>query len=259
MRIPEEVPRCAELSLPEPCPVDAYEGAPEYQYNPLEDDESIRILVLAPGKTDDSLKGKLEVVNIDAAGSYEPISYAWSEPGPPNRRYEIFIGDGDNERILKLRGGSIFAALSRLRLPDRSRRVWADQICINQENSFERSQQVQFMNKIYKNASHVLVWLGLDKENEAKSAFGLIHQIDERLLDEAEQRKFHFQFTQNLERQSMQEWKALNDLTKRSWVSDSSRRVVVRFLTSCSVQTRLDSPRNRNRGSSNDVLGRCCD
>lgn len=150
--------------------------APQFQYQPLESHDSIRILTLSPGRPNDPLRGTLEVVCIDSAGVYEPISYAWAEPGPPNCRYEIFLGDGDQERCLQLRGGNLFAALRRFRSQDTQRRLWADQICINQDDLGERNEQVQFMNRIYANASRVLIWLGLDDEDEAESAFGLIHQ-----------------------------------------------------------------------------------
>ncbi|PQE30564.1 hypothetical protein CJF32_00010074 [Rutstroemia sp. NJR-2017a WRK4] len=38
-----------------------------------------------------------------------------------------------------------------------------------------------FMNRIYRNAANVLVWLGLDAEKEAVSAFSLVRELDEIL------------------------------------------------------------------------------
>jgi hypothetical protein len=38
--------------------------------------------------------------------------------------------------------------------------LWADQICIDQSNLDERSQQVLLMKKIYENALTVFVYLG---------------------------------------------------------------------------------------------------
>jgi hypothetical protein len=40
------------------------------------------------------------------------------------------------------------------------RTIWVDAICIDQSNPDERSQQVQLMGQIYRNAQRVLVWLG---------------------------------------------------------------------------------------------------
>ncbi|KAI1130834.1 heterokaryon incompatibility protein-domain-containing protein [Nemania abortiva] len=154
----------------------------EFQYQPLRNNETIRILTLDPGKRGDILTGTLKTIPIDSLGSYEAVSYVWADPGPPNIAYHILIRDGhENENLLALRGGSIFAALHQLRLPNRSRRIWADQCCINQDDPVERSQQLQFMNRIYQDATRILVWLGLDTKKEAIQAFGLIRELDESL------------------------------------------------------------------------------
>jgi hypothetical protein len=46
-----------------------------------------------------------------------------------------------------------------------SRAVWSDAICIDQENLEEKEQQIQFMAKIYAQASRVIVWLGKTADN----------------------------------------------------------------------------------------------
>ncbi|KAI0424366.1 heterokaryon incompatibility protein-domain-containing protein [Xylaria sp. FL1042] len=153
----------------------------QQKYQPLHNNEVIRILTLDPGNPGDILTGALEVIPIEDLGGYEAVSYVWVDPGPLGSAYEILIRDGDDNGTLPLRGGSIFAALHQLRLPDRPRRIWADQCCINQDDPVERSQQLQFMNRIYQGATCVLVWLGLDTNNEATSAFGLIHELDDVL------------------------------------------------------------------------------
>ncbi|KAK3314325.1 heterokaryon incompatibility protein-domain-containing protein [Apodospora peruviana] len=42
------------------------------------------------------------------------------------------------------------------------RRIWIDQLCINQDDEDERAKQVSIMRKIYSRASHTWVWLGED-------------------------------------------------------------------------------------------------
>src|SRR5437667_4187491 len=121
------------------------------------------MLTLYPGALDDPLEAKLEFFNIASTEKYETISYVW---GQPNRCHEIIC----NGCRLGLTA-SLHDFLRRVRQPNRQRRLWADQICIDQESDEERSQQIQFMNRIYKNASHVLVWLGLDDQTMAESAF----------------------------------------------------------------------------------------
>jgi len=192
----------------------------QHQYQPLENNNTIRILTLDPGQQGNPLTGTLEAVPIDSAGRYEALSYVWADPGPPNSAYNILIRDGDdNEGLLVLRGGSIFAALRQLRLPDQPRRIWADQCCIDQDDQVERSQQVQFMNRIYRYAAHVLVWLGLDTKKEAVSAFGLVHELDDALRSHSVDGISHNPNIVDLERHVRDNQKALQALTDRAWVS----------------------------------------
>jgi hypothetical protein len=57
---------------------------------------------------------------------------------------------------------SLFTALRQFRYPDpgQARTLWADVVCINQQNIAEKTVQVQLMAQIYKKAALVLVWLG---------------------------------------------------------------------------------------------------
>ncbi|KAI1162159.1 heterokaryon incompatibility protein-domain-containing protein [Nemania serpens] len=167
---------------------------------------------------DEPLTGVLEVVAIDSAGSYEAVSYVWADPGPPNTAYSILIRTRDNHGgLLMLRGGSIFASLCKLRLPDRHRRLWADQCCINQDDPVERSQQLHFMNRIYRDAAHVLVWLGLDTKNEAAPAFHLVHELDQALTGYSMGDMPPDPDIVDLERHISKNREALQALTNRSW------------------------------------------
>lgn len=53
----------------------------------------------------------------------------------------------------------LFEALNALQSTE-AIQLWADQICINQRDKYERSKQVQKMVEIYKQAQKVVVWLG---------------------------------------------------------------------------------------------------
>jgi Heterokaryon incompatibility protein (HET) len=191
-----------------------------YQYQPLQNNDSIRILTLDLGRQDDAMTGTLEAIRIDSAGSYEAVSYVWADPELPSRAYDILIRDGDNkEGLMVLRGGSIFTALRRLRLPDRPRRIWADQCCINQHDPVERSQQVQLMNRIFRDAAHILVWLGPDTKKEAVSAFDLVHELDDALRSHYVDGISHDPDTLDPERHIRDNQKTLQALTDRAWVS----------------------------------------
>ena len=188
------------------------EGKP---YAALPDGQTIRMLILEPGGLADSLKGRLEVTGIDSAGSYEALSYVW---GTSNQSGNISIRNGDNEWPVDLTA-SLNETLLRLRFPDRERRLWVDQICINQSDLAERSQQVQFMNRIYKRASHILVWLGPDDTGLAKPAFELVHNLDRIFQDEIKRAEFSAAAMKELSQQSRERWNTLDHLTGRPWVS----------------------------------------
>jgi hypothetical protein len=187
--------------------------APEYHYDALPDGQFIRILTLYPGTLDDPLEGNVESFNIDSLDKYESLSYVW---GKPERCHEIVCA-GQRLRLT----ASLHDALRRLRQPDKPRRLWADQICINQDNEAERSQQVQFMNHIYKNASHVLVWLGPDDRAMAEPAFKQVRELDERFQDEEKREKFRIDHTDHLKERSKDPWIPLTHVTHLPWVSQA--------------------------------------
>ena len=187
----------------------------QYRYHPLPDRSSIRILILEQGEEKEPLSGTLEFVHADCAGSYEPISYVW---GPPDLNHEIFITAEGAKRPIKLTS-SLYEGLKRIRLRHSKRRVWADQICINQRNLIERRQQINFMNSIFRNAERVLVWLGLDEKSVAKLAFDFVHELSNIFEDVDRSKIFHTSHTTGLWKQSRDVWSVLYELTQLEWVS----------------------------------------
>ena len=55
-------------------------------------------------------------------------------------------------------GGELHSALRRMRLEDNKRVLWADALCINQNDVQERGEHVQMMRKIYASTQRVLIW-----------------------------------------------------------------------------------------------------
>lgn len=182
-----------------------------YCYTPLSHTSQIRILTLAPGCFEDPLVGELNIVDIEKAGHYEALSYVW---GDPVRHSEFICSDKPIGLTASLAG-----ALRRLRRHDQPRHIWADQVSINQDDEDERSKQVQLMNSIYKNATHVLVWLGEDFDEEAQNAFDLIHSLDRQLRDEKSREQFRITYTEDLHKQSAEVWNPLKHLTANPYVS----------------------------------------
>ena len=179
----------------------------------LADERSIRMLTLEPGEGNEPLKGSLTSVDVDQARAYEPLSYVWADP---TRTHSILC---QGVRIGLT--GSLYHALRRVRLPNNRRRIWADQICIDQDDLAERSQQVQFMNAIYRNASGVLVWLGNDDRDEAATAFRFVRELAAVFQDDSKNTKFYKDHVEDLDGRSEDgaEWAPLKALTRLLWVS----------------------------------------
>ncbi|KAI4594835.1 hypothetical protein KJ359_007355 [Pestalotiopsis sp. 9143b] len=106
---------------------------------------------------------------------YIALSYAW--------------GDKYNTTEIELNRGvfsitsSLYGALRAIREPDRDVLVWADAVCINQKDADERSEQVQKMYLIYREADFVGIWLGPEADDSSR-AIALIEKLSEEGLDQ---------------------------------------------------------------------------
>ncbi|PMD42116.1 hypothetical protein L207DRAFT_376915, partial [Hyaloscypha variabilis F] len=112
----------------------------------------IRVLVLEPGCADDYLKCHLKHVSLDDPLPYEALSYVW---GDSNKKDQIHCGNGTLSVTINLH-----SALRHIRAEETERVVWADAVCINQDDIDERDKQVRLMGQIYRSARQKLVWLG---------------------------------------------------------------------------------------------------
>jgi hypothetical protein len=110
--------------------------------------------------------------------TYEALSYTWGSAINPETAYverqETTNGHIVSQTTLEL-AQNLAAALRHLRYLDKARILWADALCIDQQNNPERDQQVQRMREIYKCANRVVVWLGLSSENSALALSTLEH------------------------------------------------------------------------------------
>ncbi|KAK0641412.1 heterokaryon incompatibility protein-domain-containing protein [Cercophora newfieldiana] len=95
-----------------------------------------------------------------AGPAYEALSYTWGSPADKAKDLVgVEDGSGCITGYLQVRA-NLDSALRHLRLPDRSRLLWIDAICINQEDLEDRSQQVCRMGSIFSLAQRVVVWFG---------------------------------------------------------------------------------------------------
>lgn len=129
-----------------------------FSYRPLETARTIRLLDLQAGGSDDPVHFSLRHASLDEFPYYDALSYAW---GDATDRRDVFINGAPTSVTV-----SLFSALKQFRYPEagHSRTLWADAVCINQDDATEKTAQVQLMAHIYKTASQVIVWLGPSTE-----------------------------------------------------------------------------------------------
>ncbi|EQB43657.1 hypothetical protein CGLO_17666 [Colletotrichum gloeosporioides Cg-14] len=131
-------------------------------YEPLHA-RKIRILQLLPGKYHDPICCKIQTVDLKTRPEYEALSYTWADStGDTSLSQSIYVGDRHDILPITVNCAD---ALRRLRFPHRSRSLWIDAICIDQDNIQERSHQVGIMQYIYATAERVLIYLGEDEED----------------------------------------------------------------------------------------------
>ncbi|KAK4557027.1 hypothetical protein LTR86_006008 [Recurvomyces mirabilis] len=113
--------------------------------------QETRLLRLLPGEFDSPIRCSLSIQSLTDGLSYEALSYTWGRTTLDN-----VIVNGHPMQVTY----NLLVALRYLRRPDQVRILWVDAICMNQRSIAERNHQVAFMNKIYRSAARVLIWLG---------------------------------------------------------------------------------------------------
>ncbi|KAK3690464.1 heterokaryon incompatibility protein-domain-containing protein [Podospora appendiculata] len=154
-------------------PLSIEDSAPRSSiYSPLPGNNSIRILTIDPSETEEApLQTSLTVVSLADKPAFDAISYTWGDPAD-----KMLLNCGGNGSTVPI-PCNLRDTLTRLRNPVRPRYVWADSVCINQEDIAERGQQVSIMRAIYQGAERVIVWLGLDTDDQAATAFQAVCDI----------------------------------------------------------------------------------
>ncbi|KAH7095991.1 heterokaryon incompatibility protein-domain-containing protein [Paraphoma chrysanthemicola] len=136
--------------------------------------DELRMLYLAPGHLDDPLKGHLGIARrarssnnwdpsrLASGDEYVALSYTWGDQSNP----ESIELNGH----ITLIGRNLASALRHVRLENGWCTLWADALCIDQQDDVEKSKQVDSMPNIYEAAKSVIVWLG-DGFEGAEEAF----------------------------------------------------------------------------------------
>lgn len=124
-----------------------------YIYTPLPSSRHIRVLVIHAGSGDAELSCDLREMLLDAPEPFEALSYVWGDDTVKRR-----IRCGGQDLFADI-GVNLYSALRRLRHLDMDRVIWADALCIDQENILERNAQVRQMGHIYSTAVSTIIWL----------------------------------------------------------------------------------------------------
>lgn len=143
-----------------------------YYYSPLSQKYQTRMLQISPGINSSPLHGQLHHVDLNNCPSYEALSYEW---GNPQKECTIILTNGKQIPITR----SLYNALQDLRYEKSPRLVWADGICVHQDDIEERQKQVSIMGVIYSKAYRVLTYIGPEKDGSAIAidfAYELLHQ-----------------------------------------------------------------------------------
>ncbi len=184
-----------------------------YQYTTFPSPDHLeltRVLHLNKGQPSDPLSGTLTTMSVTNPIPFEALSYVW---GSSNRHDTIDF----NGKVLQITE-SIAKALRCLRDTVEPRVLWADQVCINQNDLVERSQQVRHMSAIYQKAKKVLVWLGDDEGGHAERAFELVRSLAAVSRDALLLRQFVEKQREGvLDWLPVENWLSMSELFKRPW------------------------------------------
>lgn len=155
-----------------------YSHDDRYLYQPLEGPDTIRMLRLSPKVPADPVYGELHHVSLADLESlsgkgeehgFEAISYVWGEAA--NSYTNVCYGG-----VIPITS-NLQRALIRTRLRDRTRSIWVDGVCINQNDLKVRGHQVKLMDRTYSTATLVLVWLRDDQDYSAHMAVGTLSRM----------------------------------------------------------------------------------
>jgi hypothetical protein len=142
------------------------EGDMLFHYRDLDDATTSRTSWRHPteGLDGSAYEGKSDGFDLPTLPTYEALSYTWGSTDNPIEAYvEHAPGapiEGQSRPTTIQIGQNVTEALRHLRYKDKTRTLWIDAICINQKDMAERNDQVKRMDKIYKFAERVVVWLG---------------------------------------------------------------------------------------------------
>ncbi|KAJ5915302.1 hypothetical protein N7454_011056 [Penicillium verhagenii] len=185
-----------------------------YSYKPIQHNQ-LRLLKFVQDESNTSIKVFLEPFSIEEPlPQFRSISYAWAfDDSGCTRNWSIQIED----QVFPVLD-SLYDFIEALR----SKGVmydggwwWIDSICIDQANLKERGHQVKLLQRIYREADQVIVWLGKES-SDSNLAIDFI-----KIMDKVSRRKHTVEeLRSTLEiKNYYTQWKALESFLARRWWS----------------------------------------
>jgi hypothetical protein len=194
--------------LPDPQP---------YVHAPLARSRNIRLLRVtcsSQGPPKQFISEMIEVLVDRPQVPYLAISYTWGEPS-----YVATIPCGATEEISVTQ--SVLNIMTTLLEEGETLPLWIDAICINQQDSTEKSHQVRLMKEVYESALQVVICLG-EQTAESDMAMDLVYPLQTALADVLRDNAPNVadSIRKKCEpKYSAQHWTALGHLLRRQWFS----------------------------------------
>jgi Heterokaryon incompatibility protein (HET) len=145
----------------------------KYTYNALSTTSSFRLLELLSNEEDDMIKCNMFEADLEneETPSYIALSYTWDDENSPSTVCQILVNGNSLGISLNL-----WNFLQNYRCTTGRRIIWIDQICIDQKNISERTQQVRQMWRIYARANMDLFWIG-EPDETTEDVMGILKAL----------------------------------------------------------------------------------
>ncbi|KAL8686266.1 MAG: hypothetical protein Q9218_007229 [Villophora microphyllina] len=167
---------------------------------------------------------------------YDALYYTWGpvDPGTDHTLTVTFVESSYVKRQLSadgkiISGGtvkirdSLYTLLRRLKRISYDRFIWIDSVCIDQSNDAEKGTQIALMGDIYREAKHVVIWLG-EASSLEEGALAIMPAVTIQ-LEEASAQGFSFYVVEDADRFedfglppiNHKVWSAFGTLMGRPW------------------------------------------
>lgn len=143
-------------------------------YSPLEEGQ-IRLLEFCTddGDVENPLRFKLFRTKLSQRPAYTALSYSWGDTNEVD--HVSILVNGQDHKI----SHNLADALRNMRR-EKILVLWVDAISINQHDTVEKSKEVTRMFAIYRMATMVAIWIGVDvgPEDDTERLINMIHEFE---------------------------------------------------------------------------------